>query len=148
MANLEAPKVETPKVEAPKMEEFKKIVDSAEHSSEKNILELNNNPKLAKEEADKIAEGLPDTLDQLSPEQQKSFIKLVENDISWTNLNLAPRNVENVPDLIPPYWMQQVEAYKQEVLRIFHSYLLTNKKLLKKLKKKLFQKWQKILEEL
>ena len=68
MANLEAPKVETPKVEAPKMEEFKKIVDSAEHSSEKNILELNNNPKLAKEEADKIAEGLPDTLNQLSPE--------------------------------------------------------------------------------
>ena len=113
MANLEAPKVETPKVEAPKMEEFKRIVDSAEHSSEKNILELNNNPKLAKEEADKIAEGLPDTLDQLSPEQQKSFIKLVENDISWTNLNLAPKNVENVPDLIPPYWMQQVEAYKQ-----------------------------------
>ncbi|MBO7505299.1 hypothetical protein J6T66_04115 [bacterium] len=28
-------------------------------------------------------------------------------------MNLAPKNVENVPDLIPPYWMQQVNAYKE-----------------------------------
>lgn len=90
-----------------------KIVDSAEHSSEENVVELNDNPRLAREEADKIAEGLPDTLDQLSPEQQRQFVDLVEHDISWTNLNLAPKNVENVPDLIPPYWMQQVNAYKE-----------------------------------
>ncbi|MBQ2600302.1 hypothetical protein II582_02845 [bacterium] len=59
-----------------------KVVDSAEHSSEENVVELNDNPKLAKEEADKIAEGLPDTIDQLSPEQQKQFVDLVEHDIN------------------------------------------------------------------
>ena len=89
-----------------------KVVDSAEHSSEENVVELNDNPKLAKEEADKIAEGLPDTIDQLSPEQQKQFVDLVEHDINWVNLNLAPKNVENVPDLLPPYWQQQVDVYK------------------------------------
>ena len=108
MANFEAPKVETLKVE-----EVKKIVDSAERSSNKHVIELDNNPQLAREEADKIVEWLPDTLDQLSPEQQKQFVDLVEQDISWTNLNLALKNVENVPDLIPPYWIQQVNAYKE-----------------------------------
>ncbi|MBO7505300.1 hypothetical protein J6T66_04120 [bacterium] len=46
------------------------------------MVELNDNPRLAREEADKIAEGLPDTLDQLSPEQQRQFVDLVEHDIS------------------------------------------------------------------
>ena len=59
-----------------------KVVDSADRSSEENVVELNDNPKLAKEEADKIAEGLPDTIDQLSPDQQKQFVGLVEHDIN------------------------------------------------------------------
>ena len=101
------------KEEKKDLSQKEKVVDSAEHSSEENVAELNNNPQLAKEEADKIVEWLPDTLDQLSPEQQKQFVGLVEHDISWTNLNLAPKNVENVPDLIPPYWKQQVDAYKE-----------------------------------
>lgn len=101
------------KEEKKDLSQKEKVVDSAEHSSEENVAELNNNPQLAKEEADKIVEWLPDTLDQLSPEQQKQFVGLVEHDISWTNLSFAPKNVENVPDLIPPYWKQQVDTYKE-----------------------------------
>lgn len=89
-----------------------KVVDSADRSSEENVVELNDNPKLAKEEADKIVAGLPDTIDQLSPGRQKQFVDSVEHDINWVNLTLAPKNVENVPDLLPPYWQQQVDVYK------------------------------------
>lgn len=101
------------KEEKKDLSQKEKVVDSADYSGEENVAELNDNPKLAKEKADEIEKWLPDTLDQLSPEQQKQFVDLVEHDISWTNLNLAPKNVENVPDLLPPYWMQQVNAYKE-----------------------------------
>ena len=103
---------ENPNYEPPKISDAEKIVDSAEHTTDKNVVEnFNNNPKLAKEEADKIVEWLPGTLNQLSPEQQKQFVGLVEEYMKWTNLNFAPKDVENVPDLIPPYRKQQIDIY-------------------------------------
>ena len=100
MANPEAPKAEAPK------EEVKNI-----DTKNSDVEELNGNPLLAKEEADKIVEGLPDTLEDLSPEQQKQFVNLVEHDFNLANLDIAPKNVENVPETIPSYWKQQVDLY-------------------------------------
>ena len=86
-------------------EESKEIVNS-------DIQKFNNDPESAEKEAKRIVNGLPDTLDEFSPEQQQQFIDFIEQSMSWTNLNFAPKNVENVPDIIPPYWIQQVDNYK------------------------------------
>ncbi len=87
------------------------IVNSAENS-DKTTAELNNNPKLAQEEADRIVEWLPNTIDELSPQQKKTFIELVESKFSELNLSFAPKNSESVPDIIPDIWQKQVEKYK------------------------------------
>jgi hypothetical protein len=104
MANPEAPKVEAPK------ENVKKVVNSTEYNGVKN---LENNPKLAEEEANKIIEGLPDTLNKLSPAQQEQFVGLVEHDFNLANLDFAPKNAESVPNIIPEYLKQQVDAYRE-----------------------------------
>ena len=62
-----------------------KIADSADRSSGE-IAELNSDPKLAKQEADKIVEWLPSSIDQLSPLQQEMFINSVERSIIENNL--------------------------------------------------------------
>ena len=71
-----------------------KIADSADRSS-REIAELNSDPKLAKQEADKIVEWLPSSIDQLSPLQQEMFINSVERSI-----------------IIPDNWKKQLDNYK------------------------------------
>ena len=83
-----------------------KVVDSAEHSSEENVVEWDH--QLAKKEADKIVEWLPDTLDQLSPEQQKQFVGLVQPKISW----ILDRSLEN-REYVYPYMIEDVAEYKK-----------------------------------
>ena len=89
---------------------MEKIQDSNNQSQE--IVELNKNQKLAKEEADKIVEWLPKTIDQLSSEQQQEFIQIVEWNIYGLGLNFAPKSPEKVPEKIPNDWKQQIENYK------------------------------------
>lgn len=95
----------------PVVNDAEKTVDSAKISGE-NTTELNNNPKLAQEEADRIVEWLPNTVDDLSPQQQKEFIKSVEGDLNELNLNFAPKDPESVPEIIPNDWQEQIKTYK------------------------------------
>ena len=81
-----------------------KIADSADRSS-REIAELNSDPKLAKQEADKIVEWLPSSIDQLSPLQQEMFINSVERSIIENNLDI-------LPDIIPDNWKKQLDDYK------------------------------------
>lgn len=81
-----------------------KIADSADRSS-REIAELNSDPKLAKQEADKIVEWLPQTIDQLSQRQQEMFINSVERSIIENNLDI-------LPDIIPDNWKKQLDNYK------------------------------------
>lgn len=81
-----------------------KIADSADRSS-REIAELNSDPKLAKQEADKIVEWLPSSIDQLSPLQQEMFINSVERSIIENNLDI-------LPDIIPDNWKKQLDNYK------------------------------------
>lgn len=95
-------------------EKFVGPVESSDKNSteSKNTAELNNNPKLAQEEADRIIDWLPNTLDELSPQQQKEFIKYVEGDFNKLNLNFVPKDPESVPEIIPNAWQKQIETYK------------------------------------
>ena len=85
-----------------------KIADSADRSS-REIAELNSDPKLAKQEADKIVEWLPSSIDQLSPLQQEMFINSVERSIIENNLDILP---DIIPDIIPDNWKKQLDNYK------------------------------------
>ena len=88
--------------------------------SDKNVSNLNNNPKLAQKEADKIVEWLPSTIDKLSPQQQEEFIKLVESNLNGLNLNFAPKDPESVSETIPDNWKHQIENYKNIRKNISH----------------------------
>lgn len=105
-------------------------LNSVEDGSEKDkdvIAKYNNNPKLAQEEADRIVEGLPDTLNQLTPEQQKQFINFMEPLLLSLN---SKELADMIPNRIPKDWEDQFTDYtsvrsnisklppdKQEILR-------------------------------
>jgi hypothetical protein len=95
--NYEQPKVDTDK-----------IIDSTEKDDDTDIVEFNNNPTLAQEEANRIIEGLPNTLPELSTDQQKKFAKLVGPQLNLINLW---ENTENVPDVLPEWVIKDLQAY-------------------------------------
>lgn len=83
---------------------IEKIKDSNDQSQE--IAKLNKNKKLAKDMADEIVRWLPETINQLSVEQQKLFVELVSPLILEID-----GLVDLLPNRLPTTWQDGLTDY-------------------------------------
>ena len=112
MAWLRTP--ETPKTPG----DWGRVEEEIRQIPNSDIRYMNNNPDLAQNRADEIIAWLPNSLNQLSSEEQAFVMNSINRSLTGINLNLAPKNAENVPDTLPPSWKLTVDDYVYAVNNI------------------------------
>ena len=102
-------------LETPKTPEnngnVKEVKEGIKKIPNQDIRYMNNNPDLAQKRADEIIAWLPDSLNTLSRKEQDFVMNSINKSLTGINLNLAPKDAEHVPDILPQSWNFTVKDY-------------------------------------